>query len=102
MSFHFVSASSAIILILLSCVRAETHTITFTNKCGAFTVRQGPTLFLMLSIGSDDLALLFIKPTLVENNQVVSTGAPVTTNGPIISAVAYLQTGSCGLNGENC
>ncbi|KAJ6473711.1 hypothetical protein C8R45DRAFT_1054821 [Mycena sanguinolenta] len=33
---------------------------------------------------------------------VLSTGAAYTSNGPIIGAIAYLQTGNCGLYGENC
>jgi len=56
---------------------AETHTIMFTNDCGTGT------------------------PTLVENGYVVSTGAPITNNGPF-SFVAFLQTGSCGSEGEGC
>ncbi|KAH7912368.1 glycopeptide [Hygrophoropsis aurantiaca] len=59
-------------------VHAETHTITFTNNCGYGT------------------------PTLVQNGNILSTGSPCTSNGPIVSAIAYLQTGACGLNGENC
>jgi len=59
-------------------VSAETHTIEFTNNCG------------------------FGTPTLVQNGNILSTGMTITVNGPIISAIAYLQTGSCGLNGEGC
>ncbi|EGO03627.1 hypothetical protein SERLA73DRAFT_101864 [Serpula lacrymans var. lacrymans S7.3] len=62
----------------LSSVRAETHTITFNNKCGHGT------------------------PTLVQNGNILSTGGAYTSNGPFVSAIAYLQTGSCGLNGESC
>ncbi|KZV76449.1 hypothetical protein PENSPDRAFT_420349 [Peniophora sp. CONT] len=60
-------------------VQAVTHTITFANECG----RGTPTL-----VGS--------------NGAVLSTGAPFTINGPLTGATAYLQTGSCGSQGENC
>ncbi|KAH7903687.1 glycopeptide [Hygrophoropsis aurantiaca] len=67
-----------IISAVLHGVHAESHTITFTNDCG------------------------FGTPTLVENGNILSTGGAYTSDGPIVSAVAYLQTGACGLNGENC
>ncbi|KZT07550.1 uncharacterized protein LAESUDRAFT_758553 [Laetiporus sulphureus 93-53] len=54
-------------------VNAETHTVTFNNKCGRGT------------------------PYLKANDgQVLSTGAPYTINGSLIAAIA------CGNNGENC
>ncbi|PCH44479.1 hypothetical protein WOLCODRAFT_76567 [Wolfiporia cocos MD-104 SS10] len=59
--------------------KAETHTVTFDNRCG----RGTPTL-------------------RGQNGEVLSTGAPYTINGPLISAIAYLQTGICGENGEKC
>ncbi|TDL18843.1 hypothetical protein BD410DRAFT_752831 [Rickenella mellea] len=59
-------------------VNAEQHTIHFDNRCGHGT------------------------PTLIVGGQIVSTGNDFTKNGPIISAIAYLQTGSCGFNGEHC
>ncbi|KAJ7617088.1 glycopeptide [Roridomyces roridus] len=62
----------------LSTVRAETHTVHFTNNCG------------------------FGTPTLIQGPNVLSTGGDFTINGPLISAIAYLQTGGCGFNGENC
>ncbi|KAI1792181.1 glycopeptide [Ganoderma leucocontextum] len=70
-------AMSLAMLVLVLSVRAETHTIHFDNQCG------------------------FGTPTLVSNGVVLSTGGDVTVNGPI-EAVAYLQTGACGLDGENC
>ncbi|KJA28799.1 hypothetical protein HYPSUDRAFT_154879 [Hypholoma sublateritium FD-334 SS-4] len=70
--FSFVLAAVAI------GVQAETHTVTFTNKCGHGT------------------------PTLIQGPNVLSTGADYTSNGPLISAIAYLQTGACGFNGEGC
>ncbi|KAF9561905.1 glycopeptide, partial [Agrocybe pediades] len=57
---------------------AETHTVHFVNRCG------------------------FGTPTLIQGPNVLSTGGDFTTNGPLISAIAYLQTGGCGFNGEGC
>ncbi|KAF5321883.1 hypothetical protein D9619_002163 [Psilocybe cf. subviscida] len=59
---------------------AETHTVHFDNRCG------------------------FGTPTLVnaETLQILSTGEDFTINGPLQIAVAYLQTGDCGLLGEGC
>ncbi|KAF5347066.1 hypothetical protein D9758_011654 [Tetrapyrgos nigripes] len=63
---------------LVASVRAETHTVIFDNRCG------------------------FGTPTLIQGPNVLSTGGAFTINGPLISAIAYLQTGSCGFNGEGC
>ncbi|GJE97620.1 glycopeptide [Phanerochaete sordida] len=57
---------------------AETHLVTFVNQCGHGT------------------------PLLKANGKTLSTGQTVTFNGPLISAIAFLQTGSCGDNGEGC
>ncbi|KAK7461294.1 hypothetical protein VKT23_008473 [Stygiomarasmius scandens] len=57
---------------------AETHTIIFDNRCG------------------------FGTPTLVLGPNVLSTGQALTINGPLVNAIAYLQTGSCELDGEGC
>ncbi|CAK5270796.1 unnamed protein product [Mycena citricolor] len=59
-------------------VMAEQHTVHFSNNCG------------------------FGTPTLIQGPNVLSTGGDFTSNGPLISAIAYLQTGSCGFNGEGC
>ncbi|KAF9556709.1 glycopeptide, partial [Agrocybe pediades] len=59
-------------------VFAEKHTITFDNQCG------------------------FGSPRLIQKGNVLSTGEPFTSNGPFSSAIAYLQTGNCLLNGEGC
>ncbi|KAH7912369.1 glycopeptide [Hygrophoropsis aurantiaca] len=75
------SLTAPLALLIISAalgVHAETHTITFTNNCGYGT------------------------PTLVQNGNILSTGGPYTSNGPFESAIAYLQTGNCGLNGEEC
>ncbi|CCL99880.1 uncharacterized protein FIBRA_01905 [Fibroporia radiculosa] len=60
-------------------VRGESHTVTFTNNCGYGT----PYLW-----GPDGVLL--------------STGSPYTSNGPADGLIAYLQTGDCGNNGEDC
>ncbi|KAF9014241.1 hypothetical protein BDQ17DRAFT_1419144 [Cyathus striatus] len=59
-------------------VAAEKHIVHFDNRCGRGT------------------------PTLVQNGKVLSTGADYVSNGPFLAAIAYLQTGSCLLNGEHC
>ncbi|KDR69862.1 hypothetical protein GALMADRAFT_912690 [Galerina marginata CBS 339.88] len=57
---------------------AETHTVRFDNRCGKGT------------------------PTLIQGGRVLSTGGDFTINGPLFGAIAYLQTGGCGFNGEHC
>ncbi|KIP10579.1 hypothetical protein PHLGIDRAFT_65475 [Phlebiopsis gigantea 11061_1 CR5-6] len=59
-------------------VQAETHTVSFTNNCG------------------------FGTPLLKAGGTTFSTGGTVTFEGPLISAIAFLQTGGCGDNGEGC
>ncbi|KAF9478127.1 hypothetical protein BDN70DRAFT_880390 [Pholiota conissans] len=59
-------------------VNAETHTVHFANNCG------------------------FGTPTLIQGGNVLSTGGDVTFGGPLLGAIAYLQTGGCGFNGEGC
>ncbi|KAJ7472907.1 Glp-like protein [Mycena galericulata] len=78
MPFFVKTVALALLAIAASTVRAETHTITFSNNCGHGT------------------------PTLIQNGNVLSTGGAYTNNGPISAAIAYLQTGSCGFNGEGC
>ncbi|KAJ7775960.1 glycopeptide [Mycena maculata] len=76
----FITSSLAILAAVISNVRAETHTVIFTNRCG------------------------FGTPTLIQGPNVLSTG-DFTIDGPLISAIAYLQTGEiggCGFNGEDC
>ncbi|KAJ7760167.1 hypothetical protein B0H14DRAFT_3511186 [Mycena olivaceomarginata] len=57
---------------------AESHTVTFANNCGHGT------------------------PTLIQGPKVLSTGGAFTSPGPFKSFIAYLQTGNCGFNGEDC
>ncbi|KAF8911696.1 glycopeptide [Gymnopilus junonius] len=79
-----LKAISVVTTFVAVCVRAETHTVHFTNLCG------------------------FGTPTLIQGSNVLSTGADYTSNGPLISAIAYVglklcnTLGSCGFNGEGC
>jgi len=68
----------AAVLSAFSAVSAESHTVAFDNQCGKGT------------------------PTLILNGQTVSTGQPYTQDSAISGGIAYLQTGECGFNGENC
>ncbi|KAL4064775.1 hypothetical protein V8B97DRAFT_1920001 [Scleroderma yunnanense] len=56
---------------------AESHTVKFVNQCG------------------------FGSPALVVNGNNILSGDQYTSNGPF-SGIAYLQTGYCNTNGENC
>ncbi|KAK1217440.1 hypothetical protein PQX77_019904 [Marasmius sp. AFHP31] len=69
----------AVLATAATTVLGETHTITMINRCNRGT------------------------PTLIrEGGVVVSTGDPYTANEAIATTIAYLQTGECGFNGENC
>lgn len=59
-------------------VQAERHVVHFDNRCGYGT------------------------PTLIKGPNVLSTGGDYVSNGPLYSAIAYLQTGRCGFNGDGC
>ncbi|KAL0060765.1 hypothetical protein AAF712_012456 [Marasmius tenuissimus] len=59
-------------------VMAESHTVTMVNRCGRGT------------------------PQLIRGGEVLSSGGSYTENGVLASAIAYLQTGECLFNGENC
>jgi len=39
---------------------------------------------------------------LIQGANTLSNGQDYTSNGPLSSAIAYLQTGNCLFNGENC
>ncbi|KAL6310460.1 hypothetical protein BKA93DRAFT_721921 [Sparassis latifolia] len=82
MSPTFALAAVASLLFATVSVHAESHTVTFVNQCGKGT------------------------PTLIVGGQVVSTGQPYTSNGPLDSAIAYASffflSGDCGYNGEQC
>ncbi|KAI0272428.1 glycopeptide [Gloeopeniophorella convolvens] len=68
----------AMLAAVLIGAKAETHTIIFDNRCG------------------------FGTPFLKAGGTTFSTGGSVTFNGPFVAGIAYLQTGGCGDNGENC
>ncbi|KAJ7646260.1 Glp-like protein [Mycena polygramma] len=78
MVFSIKAATFALLAVAVGNVFAETHTITFNDGCG------------------------FGTPTLIQGPNVLSTGGPYSINGPLRGAIAYLQTGGCGLNGEGC
>ncbi|PPR00151.1 hypothetical protein CVT24_005052 [Panaeolus cyanescens] len=75
LSWKYFAAALALVV---AQANAETHTVHFTNNCG------------------------FGTPTLIQGPNVLSTGGDFTSNGPLVSAIAYLQTGACGFNGEGC
>ncbi|GJE97614.1 glycopeptide [Phanerochaete sordida] len=62
----------------LAGMAAEKHTVSFVNKCGHGT------------------------PLLKADGKTLSKGKDYTIHGRLISAIAYLQTGHCGDNGESC
>ncbi|KAK7454057.1 hypothetical protein VKT23_011570 [Stygiomarasmius scandens] len=74
----FTSLVSLFIVAVVVANAQETHTVSFVNNCGRGT------------------------PTLVQNGNILNNGGSFTSNGPFPAAIAYLQTGNCGLNGENC
>lgn len=58
---------------------AESHTVHFVNNCG------------------------FGTPMLIQGANVLSTGQDYTSQGPLSSAIAYLQHDNvCSFNGEHC
>ncbi|KAK7690576.1 hypothetical protein QCA50_005674 [Cerrena zonata] len=78
-SYKAILASLLAAMTVAQGVAAESHTVRFTNKCG----RGTPTL-------------------RNQQGKVLSTGGDFKSNGPLIGAIAYLQTGNCGANGEGC
>ncbi|KIK70368.1 hypothetical protein GYMLUDRAFT_253758 [Collybiopsis luxurians FD-317 M1] len=73
----FFNLAALVTAAVVAGVQAETHTVTFNNKCGRGT------------------------PLLKQNGNTLSTGQPYTSNGPLTAAIAYLDVG-CGANGEQC
>ncbi|KAJ7291939.1 hypothetical protein C8J57DRAFT_221628 [Mycena rebaudengoi] len=76
--FSLKTAALTLLAIAVSSVNAERHTITFDNRCQRGT------------------------PMLIKGPDVLSRGEPYNHDGPIFGAIAYLQTGNCGFNGERC
>ncbi|KAF8058640.1 glycopeptide [Lyophyllum atratum] len=68
----------ATILAVAVSVQAERHVVHFDNRCG------------------------FGTPRLIQGPNVLSTGGDYVSNGPLNGAIAYLQTGNCGFNGDRC
>ncbi|KAG8220636.1 hypothetical protein J3R82DRAFT_2902 [Butyriboletus roseoflavus] len=58
--------------------QAETHTITFDNRCG------------------------YGAPMLIDNGEDILQGSSSYKSSGPWSGIGYLQTGQCGPNGENC
>jgi len=78
MAFTLIYAA-VVAAFLATVVQAdEKHTIRFDNRCG------------------------FGTPILVQGGKILSTGEDYTSKGVLSSATAYLQTGQCLLDGENC
>ncbi|KZT10627.1 uncharacterized protein LAESUDRAFT_341679 [Laetiporus sulphureus 93-53] len=74
----FSAAALAVTLLATSGVKAETHSVMFDNQCG------------------------YGYPQLIQGGTLLSNGSVYTGEGAISSVIAYLQTGDCGWNGENC
>jgi len=77
MASSLLTSIFAGLLLFIAQVRAETHTISFDNKCG------------------------YGDPQLIQGGKVL-TNSSYTSNGVFSSGIAYLQTGGCGFNGEGC
>ncbi|CAE6358572.1 unnamed protein product [Rhizoctonia solani] len=78
LGLNTVASTLAVTLMAALSVQAERHVVHFDNRCGRGT------------------------PTLIQGGRVLSTGGDYVSNGPLVAAIAYLQTGQCGFNGENC
>ncbi|KAF5321957.1 hypothetical protein D9619_002149 [Psilocybe cf. subviscida] len=72
--YAFIAVSAA----GFASVVAETHTVHFDNRCG------------------------FGTPFLVQGGNILSFGGDFPINAPFVDAIAFLQTGTCGFNGEGC
>ncbi|KAF8998259.1 hypothetical protein BDQ17DRAFT_1283448 [Cyathus striatus] len=77
MTLSFISIFTTV-LTFATYVLAERHIVTFDNRCGYGT------------------------PRLIQGSNILSNGEQYTSNGPINSAIAYLQTGNCGFDGIGC
>ncbi|KAH7884181.1 hypothetical protein F5I97DRAFT_1666617 [Phlebopus sp. FC_14] len=73
------SSSLALALSLFTAIsaNAESHVIKFVNQCG------------------------YGSPALILDGNNILSGDQYTSSGPF-SGIAYLQTGFCNTNGENC
>ncbi|KAJ7188289.1 hypothetical protein C8R46DRAFT_1341093 [Mycena filopes] len=73
----FTFLSLALLAFAPATAVAESHTVKFDNQCGYGT------------------------PQLIKGGDVL-TNTSYTSTGELAAAIAYLQTGSCGFNGEKC
>ncbi|KAJ8090702.1 hypothetical protein PM082_018266 [Marasmius tenuissimus] len=78
MQLSSVFTTLAVLAAAAGTVMGERHTVNMINRCGRGT------------------------PQLIRGPKVLSTGGSYTENNPLTSAIAYLQTGQCLFNGENC
>ncbi|KAK1225447.1 hypothetical protein PQX77_011617 [Marasmius sp. AFHP31] len=78
MQFSSLFTTLAVLAAATGTVMGESHTVKFNNKCGKGT------------------------PKLIQAGKTLSSGGTYKHNGAFTAAIAYLQTGPCLLNGENC
>ncbi|KAJ7848804.1 glycopeptide [Mycena leptocephala] len=64
---------------------------------------------LFVGVAAEEVHTIYFNnqfPTLIKGNSVLSTGGNYTVDGPLWSAIAYLQGNesdtACGFNGEGC
>ncbi|KXN92804.1 hypothetical protein AN958_05116 [Leucoagaricus sp. SymC.cos] len=74
---HFASLYFVVFTTVVGAL-AESHTVHFENRCG------------------------FGTPMLIQGPKVLSHGEDFTSSGPLTAAIAYLNNGSCGFNGDGC
>ncbi|KAG8683578.1 hypothetical protein FRC11_013352 [Ceratobasidium sp. 423] len=78
-SFQSIVSTLTVALAITASAQAESHTVTFKNNCGKGT------------------------PKLIQAGKTLhSGGGSYKHNGPLMAAIAYLQTGECLLNGDKC
>ncbi|KAM5544737.1 hypothetical protein V8D89_001635 [Ganoderma adspersum] len=94
-----LALSTAVVTLaaLVSTVVAEMHTVHFENNCVASSLSQQTCTHFMLLFSCG-----FGAPRLVQGDNVLSKGKDFVSDGPLVSAIAYLQNDHCDFNGENC
>ncbi|KAM5544749.1 hypothetical protein V8D89_001647, partial [Ganoderma adspersum] len=78
-----LATATVVLAALVDTVVGESHTVHFDNRNAS---SHAP----------------LCSPPVQPTPNVLSTGSDFTSNGALISAIAYLQTGACGFNGEGC
>ena len=87
-------------LVAVAGANAERHVITFENRCGHGTVRLSLVVHRPIHL---TLIYFLTQPQLWQYGRELLKGkSSYTSNGPFPAAIAFLQTGKCGANGENC